>query len=101
MRKNIGVLKPIADQLYEDYDDGDPEMIHFAAETGEFDAFLRIDLTVDDKGKLAIAEVCMYSEQPEQDPYAIPQPKTSGSILLNVGNIVNRIVRPGSTGGNR
>jgi len=101
MRKNIGVLKPIADQLYEDCDDGDPEMIHFAAETGEFDAFLRIDLTVDDKGKLAIAEVCMYSEQPEQDPYAIPQPKTSGSILLNVGNIVNRIVRPGSTGGNR
>jgi hypothetical protein len=94
-------LKPIADQLYEDYDSGDPEWVHFAAETGEFDAFLRIDLTVDAKGKLSVAEVCMYSEHPDQDPFAIPPPKTSGSIVLNVVKITERIAWPGAEDGSR
>lgn len=92
----IESLKPIANQLYEDYDDGDPEWIHFVAETGgdEFAGYIHIELDVDTRGRLTVAKVDMFTETPDADPFVSHMPTTSGSIMLNVGKITKRIVWP-------
>jgi hypothetical protein len=91
----IEQLWPIARQLYEDHDGGDPDRIFDAAMTDEFKGYLALEYDVDERGRLKLQQVRAFSTAPDEEQLEYNMPKSRSSILLDLAAIASRIKWPG------
>ena len=91
----IDKLKPIADRLYDDFENGDPGDVLLAAMTGEYLGYLVLEFDVDSRGRLSLETIRTFSTSPDEPPLEDSIPKARSSLLLDLPAIVNRITWPG------
>ncbi len=92
----IEKLRPIADRLYDDFENGDPRDVLMAAMTGEFLGYLSLEFGVDTRGRLSLETVRTFSTSPDEPPLEDSMPKARSSLLLDLRAIVDRITWPGT-----
>jgi hypothetical protein len=92
----IDKLKPIADLLYDDFENGDPGDVFGAAMTGEFMGYLALEFDVDSRGRLSLETARTFSTHPDAPPLTDSIPKARSSLLLDLRAIVERITWPES-----
>lgn len=88
----IDQLLPIAKRLYEDSEGGDPDRIFDAAMTGEWKGYLSLEYDVNERGRLILQEVRMFSTAEES--LEDNMPKARSSVLIDLPAVANRIAWP-------
>lgn len=90
----IDQLKPIADQLYDDFEGGDPEGVFFAAMTDEFKGYLALEFDVDSRGRLTLENIRRFSSNPNEGFVEDSMPKSRSSLLIDLGAVASRVNWP-------
>ena len=88
----IDQLLPIAKRLYEDSEGGDPDRIFDAAMTGEWKGYLSLEYDVNERGRLILQEVRMFSTAEES--LEDNMPKARSSVLIDLPAVASRIAWP-------
>lgn len=90
----IDQLLPIAKQLYEDYDGGDPDRIFDAAMTDEWKGYLSLEYEVNERGRLVLQQVRKFSTAPEEESLEYNMPKARSSLIIDLPAVADRIAWP-------
>ncbi len=95
----VDMMLPIAERLYDDFENGDPDWAMDGAMTGEWLSFLNLEMETDDKGRLTLKNIRLFSTHPESPPLKDSMPQSGGSILVNLPKIASRVKWPGAHDG--
>lgn len=92
----IEQLLPVSRRLYDEQEGGDPEWALFGAMTNEFKAYLALEYDVDDRGRLALQNIKLFSTHPiDSSPLEDSIPRSRSSILIDLGAVADRLTWPG------
>jgi hypothetical protein len=92
----IEQLTPVAERLYDDFENGDPDDVEFAALTDEFRGYLVLEFEVDARGHLKLERIHTFNTNPYDNEATDKKlPRARSSILLDLGSIADRIAFPG------
>lgn len=91
----IEQLLPVTDLLYDEFENGNPGHVLFAAMTDEFKGYVALEYDVDARGRLKLQNVRTFGTGMDGAPLEDTLPRSRSSILIDLGAIADRITWPG------